>query len=436
MSVRWRWLVAGVLLCAAVGWAAVAYAAASRTTTLEGLRVDGVRLDPTEDPHAALRALADAWLDRELGVRAGPVVVVRTRRQLGARVDVAPLADELARLGRSGDTIADVGTWWDARRGRIERHLVFEVDPAPARELAQNLQDVTDREPIAARVAHDGRLLEEARPGRSLDLASSVDAIVTAVREEEVLVELVVREERAPAPAAPPSHFGEVLGTWSTRFGRGGSRAHNVRLAAERLDGAVLAPGGTLSFNDRVGARTRGLGFRVAPVIVDGEMVDGIGGGTCQVASTLHAASFVGGLQILEHRPHSRPAGYVPLGLDATVVWPNVDLVVRNPFGVPVLVRATHQGRTLRVDLLAATRGPDVQWERVVARDAEPGERVIEDASVPMGQAQVTQDGIPGYRVVRSRVIDDGMAPRRETTTLRYPATDRIVRIPPIPTKE
>lgn len=423
--------VGAVLAVGVLGWAVLAYAMGSRTTTLDGVRVDGVRLPATETPREALQAIADEWLDASLGVRAGPVVVVRTRRQLGARIDVGPLAEELGALGRSGALLEDVRAWWDARRGRIDRHLTIEVDPAPVRALVEALRDITDRAPIAARLSHEGRVLEEARPGQELDVDGSVRRIAQGVRDESVVVELVVREERAAAPAPPPSHFGEVLGTWSTRFGRSGSRAHNVRLAAERLDGAILAPGGILSFNDRVGARTRGEGYRIAPVIVDGELVDGIGGGTCQVASTLHAAAFVGGLQIVEHRPHSRPAGYVPLGLDATVVWPAVDLVVRNPFGVPVLVRATSHRRSLRVDLLAATRGPEVEWERVVARDAEPTERVVEDPSVPWGEAHVSQDGIPGYRVIRTRVIDDGVRPRREQVTLRYPPTPRVVRIPP-----
>ncbi len=163
--------------------------------------------------------------------------------------------------------------------------------------------------------------------------------------------------------------------------------------------------------------------------------MDGVGGGTCQVASTLHAAAFLGGLQIVEHRPHSRPAGYVPLGLDATVVWPNVDLVVRNPYGFPVLVRATHAGRTLRVDLLGARRPPDVRWERAVAQTEEPSERLVEDPSIPWGEARVTQDGIPGYLVVRTRTMDRGHGPITERETLRYPATDRVVRMAPVPPK-
>ncbi|HJL48539.1 MAG TPA: VanW family protein, partial [Polyangiaceae bacterium LLY-WYZ-15_(1-7)] len=166
-------------------------------------------------------------------------------------------------------------------------------------------------------------------------------------------------------------------------------------------------------------------------VIVNGELVDGVGGGTCQVASTLHAAAFLAGFEIVEHRPHSRPAGYVPLGLDATVVWPEVDLVVRNPYPFPVRVRARAEGRELRVDLLGSAAPPSVTWSRQILSTEPPGERVVEDAAVGWGAAEVSQDGIPGYTVLRRRTIDRGAGPIVEERVLRYPPTDRIVRIPP-----
>ena len=207
-------------------------------------------------------------------------------------------------------------------------------------------------------------------------------------------------------------------------------RRRNVELAAELLDGAVLAPGAELSFNERVGPRDLGSGFRIAPEILRGEMVDGVGGGTCQVASTLHAAAFVGGFEVVDHAPHSRPAGYVPLGLDATVVYPTVDLVLRNPYPFPVLVRARTEGRRLTVDLLGSGEPAHVEWSRRVVERQEYEDRVVEDPEVPQGTEVVSQEGIPGYIVRRTRILDRGAGPEREERVLRYPPTDRIVRIP------
>lgn len=393
----------------------------------------GQRLAPTDDPVAALRQRADAWLDRELGIRWNDVVVLRTRRQLGATIDLEALSASVMQVGRSGSVFDDLVEWWGARRG--EQDFAWPISVEVPRTMFEELRLRIDREPIAARFGREGRLLEPAQLGAELDVHASCEAIRRGILDEALMVELVVREEEPPEPEPPPARELVVLGSWSTRISGSRARLHNVELATASLDGAVIPAGGRLSFNERVGERSRGAGYRVAPVIVGGEMVDGIGGGTCQVASTLHAAGFVAGLDAPTHVPHSRPAGYVPLGLDATVVWPDVDLVMTNPNPFPVLLRALVNGRRLRVDVLGTGPSAEVVWSRSVTTEDEPGERVIEDPTVPMGVAQVTQDGIPGYMVIRRRELSRGHRRVSEERVLRYPPTDRIVRIPPIPVK-
>ena len=430
---RLAWLATVVfLLVAATPFAAWAWHQ-QRGTTVQGVRVAGQRLPPTEDPVEALRERADAWLDREIGVRWNDVVVVRTRRQLGATIDLEALSAEILRVGRNGNPFDDLAEWWGAGRG--EKDFAWPVSVTIPRTMFEELSLRIDREPIPARFGRDGRVLEPAQDGARLDVDASCSAIRHGILGEALMVELAVQEEEPPAPEPPPARELVVLGSWSTRISGSRARLHNVEVATASLDGAVIPAGGRLSFNERVGERSRGAGYQVAPVIVGGEMVDGIGGGTCQVASTLHAAGFVAGLDAPTHVPHSRPAGYVPLGLDATVVWPNVDLVMTNPNPFPVLVRSAVNGRRLRVDVLGTGPNAEVVWSRSVTTEDEPGERVIEDPEVPMGQALVTQDGIPGYLVIRRRELNRGHQRVSEERVLRYPPTDRIVRIPPIPPK-
>jgi len=402
--------------------------------TLDGLRVEGRAFPPTRDPEVVVRDRADAWLDAELAVHVDEVHVRRTRRQLGARIDVDPLVRELSRLGHQGSLVDDLDAWNRARTGAIDLRWEVTVDEDVVRAFLEGLTERVDRAPVEARISREGTLLQEPVEGRAIDLERATPALLAAVREEEIVFALPVTTERLAPPPLPPAReaFGERVGTWVSRVPGSRGRVHNVALAAERLDGALLPPHGVLSFNTAVGARTRSAGFRVAPVIVDGELVPGIGGGTCQVASTLHAAAFAGGFEILEHVPHSRPAGYVPLGLDATVVYPQVDLQLRNPYPWPVRVRAVMEGpRRLRVDLFGAGPGAAVDVGRRVVSRSEFGERVVEDPTVPYGTERVTEDGIPGYTVQRIRTVHrDGAPPVREERFIRYPPTDRIVRIP------
>jgi hypothetical protein len=107
------------------------------------------------------------------------------------------------------------------------------------------------------------------------------------------------------------------------------------------LNGVVVGPGEVLSFNRSVGPRSAERGFSEAPVIVADELERGLGGGVCQVASTLFGAAMLGGFEIVKRRSHSRPSGYAPLGLDAVVIYDeNVDLQLRNPYESPVIVHA------------------------------------------------------------------------------------------------
>src|SRR5439155_19603068 len=128
-----------------------------------------------------------------------------------------------------------------------------------------------------------------------------------------------------------------VLGTYRTTFPvTDQTRNFNLKLAASKLNGVVLKPGVEWSFNGQVGERSEKEGNKIAHVITAGEMVDGLAGGTCQISTTLFGAAFFAGLDIPNTTNHSRPSVYTPLAFDATVVWPDTDLVLRNPYDFPV----------------------------------------------------------------------------------------------------
>src|SRR5581483_4559400 len=146
-----------------------------------------------------------------------------------------------------------------------------------------------------------------------------------------------------------------VLGNWETHYssvGMDSDRTYNLKVGADHLNGHILKPHEIFSFIDVDAERTEKEGYRVAPVIQGGELIDGLAGGMCQIASTLHAASFFAGLEIVSSTPHSRPSAYIPLGLDSTVVWPSTDLKIRNPFDFPVVMHYSVNQGAVKVELL------------------------------------------------------------------------------------
>lgn len=122
------------------------------------------------------------------------------------------------------------------------------------------------------------------------------------------------------------------------------NRAHNIQLVAEKLNRTLLAPGARLSFNETVGERTEENGFKEAPLYFAGLLQPGMGGGTCQVSSTLYAAAMLGHLKIVQRTAHTRPSDYIKSGMDATVDYGVLDLIIENPYDFPIYLEATADG--------------------------------------------------------------------------------------------
>lgn len=118
------------------------------------------------------------------------------------------------------------------------------------------------------------------------------------------------------------------------------NRADNIKLAVKILNGTIIEPHQKFSFNESVGERTEVKGFKKATVLFMGMKRKGLGGGICQVSSTLYAAVMYGGLDIVQRTSHSRPSNYIKKGLDATVSFPELDLKFTNPFDVPIMIVA------------------------------------------------------------------------------------------------
>jgi putative cell wall-binding protein len=132
------------------------------------------------------------------------------------------------------------------------------------------------------------------------------------------------------------------------------NRTNNIRLASKALDGILLAPGARFSFNKSVGERTVEAGYKEALIISEDTFIPGIGGGVCQVSSTLYNAALLAHLEILERHAHTLPISYVPPGQDATVSYPDLDLKFRNSLNVSLMIRSSIVGNTLTFALWEA----------------------------------------------------------------------------------
>lgn len=146
----------------------------------------------------------------------------------------------------------------------------------------------------------------------------------------------------------------DVLASFSTKYNTEEDRAVNVALASDRINGIVVQPGDRFSFSGSVLSRTVENGYVLAPSIASGRMVTSVGGGICQVSSTLYVAMVLASLPATEHHSHSLQVDYVPLGLDAAIVEGAKDLRFQNSYDFPVRIDSTVEDGTLTVSICKA----------------------------------------------------------------------------------
>src|SRR5206468_7223045 len=142
-----------------------------------------------------------------------------------------------------------------------------------------------------------------------------------------------------------------LVSAYTTEYGGVPNRIHNVQLVARLLDDHLIAPGDQFSFNQATGARTADKGFLEAPVIINGELETGLGGGVCQVSTTVFNAAYEAGLDITARTNHALYISHYPQGRDATVDYPNVDLKFVNDTGHWLLLRTFVTDSSLTVNL-------------------------------------------------------------------------------------
>lgn len=184
--------------------------------------------------------------------------------------------------------------------------------------------------------------------GKEVNVLRTVNVIMEA--NEKSKVSLVIIHLDPEITQELLSSIDKVIGSYFTWHGSGYSRVTNIRMGTYYINNTLLHPGEVFSFNKTVGPVTAERGFQYAPVIVSRSVTLGLGGGLCQVSSTLYNAVLEADLQIVERYPHSRPVGYVPQGRDATVSY-SLDFKFQNNSNSFILIKGGLWGGRVQIEL-------------------------------------------------------------------------------------
>lgn len=244
---------------------------------------------------------------------------------------------------------------------------------------------------------------------------------------------------RVPLEDAPPSRTVEdlesmglngLLSAYTTWFDPSQvDRTYNIRVAAAALDELLVPPGKEVSFNKVVGPRSTEAGYKRATVIVDNEFVDGIGGGVCQVSTTIYNAVLLADLEVTCRSNHSIPVSYIPLGRDAAVAYDYLDFCFVNNSNSYILIKSSLGYDNVTFKIFGNTEyKKDVSIKTWVTEVLEPAKIYEENEDLPIGEEVIKQEGRQGFKTSgRLEITYNGESYTRPLLSSFYRSKDKII---------
>jgi len=241
----------------------------------------------------------------------------------------------------------------------------------------------------------------------SVALISKVQKIDIYKLPTEIKVDFTEQKPLVTAAQLEDQKITGLISTFTTNFNSSETaRSENVRLAANALDMAIIKPGDILSFNKIVGERTIEGGYKDAFIIVNGQFVPGLAGGICQVSSTLYNTGLLANLAVTQRSNHDLAITYVPLGQDATVAFPDLDLKFNNNTGGYLLIRTKVTNNSLTIEFYGKVKpGQVVTIANTIDSIIPATEQRLVDETMAAGATVLKQRGQPGYLVSSVRTV-------------------------------
>ena len=269
--------------------------------------------------------------------------------------------------------------------------------------------------------------------GIDFDVEKAKEIIASEVKDEYV-IELIITKPKVTIEDIGTEAFPDRLSTFSTRYDASDKdRTTNLVIACQKLNGKVIMPGETFSYNATLGPRTYAAGYRNGKIYENGQVVDGLGGGICQISSTLYNAALMSDMEIVERRNHQFVTSYVSEGRDATVVYGATDFKFKNTRTYPVRLVASAKGGVATVSVYGikeADREYTYSFRTDPISTIPYTTKYIEDSSLSAGQEVVTQKGANGLvcKTYMTKMLNGKIVSTKLLSTDTYSAMQKIVK--------
>ncbi|MFT8314259.1 MAG: VanW family protein [Clostridium sp.] len=376
----------------------------------QGVKVDGLHLNSRniEEDKALIKSqYIDPLMKRNISIEANNKIYTLEDSKLIKKYNIESNFDKSFNL--EGHPLTFYEKSKILNKGITQLYnVIFVYDENYIDERIDAIEKDIDKQPVNASVENidNGKIkISQDIKGYKLQkdkLKEEIKKKINSKSISNIEINAPITVSTAVISADKLSAINSNISSFSTSFVSSSyARSHNIELSTKSINGKILMPGEIFSFNDCVGERTADRGFMEAPVIVGDKFDSGIGGGICQVSSTLYNAILRAGIKPIERTHHTIPSSYVELGLDATVNWNDIDFKFKNTLNYPIYIQAYTENKNLYINIYSDSSLLRRKYiiSSNVYETVHPVMKTISDSNLPLGQTFIIQEGHDGYKV-------------------------------------
>jgi vancomycin resistance protein YoaR len=358
----------------------------------------------------ASQRLAEYNENKQINLTYDNKVFTLNSKDISYNYEIKKNIEQAYNIGRDNGYIANIKKVWDLNRKSKEViNITSKYDSNKLKNYIENINKSLSKEPINAKIStRDGDInITPHMDGAKVNFDKLEKIIVDNLNSrnyEDVIIPVDVINPNINSNYL--SQINTVLGRYETKFNdKVEGRSYNIKLGTYKVNGILLNPGEEFSFNKLTGKRGVKQGFKEAPVIINGELEDGIAGGICQVSSTLYNSVLYSGLQITQVRNHSIPSSYVSKGRDATLVYGIIDLKFKNNYSHPVYIENIVNKNKVISNIYGNIKDKvNIKIDTEVVKTI-PNKVIFEtDKTLSKGEEVVKEKGRLGHRINTYRI--------------------------------
>lgn len=438
-SVKKVFAAIGCMAIVAAGGSAYVLAAGDQKQTIsEGIYIGALEVGGMTASEASeeLKSYIQEKKSEEVTVKIDKNEVTTTLEELGYSCDVNHFVEKAYNYGRTGDIIKRYKDMQDVKHEKVVIELAFDLDTQKVENFVEEECTAYDVEAQDAKLMRkNGRFeIKEATDGRVILVDETVDKIEKTIAsqwvEGGITIDAIMNDTTPKYDSSTLDECQDVLGSYSTSFASSdNARSQNLVNAASLLNGYTLYPGEQFSVADHLVPFTEENGYQVSKAYSNGQVVDSVGGGVCQAATTLYNALLKAELQVDERYNHSMIVGYVKPSMDAAISEGYKDLKFTNNTESPIYLEAYTANRSIYFTIYGKeTRAANrtVEYESETIETIEPGEdKVTVDPSLPEDYFAVTQSAHVGYKARLWKIVyENGKQVSKEQINSSYYAAE------------